>query len=91
MDKGLVPAGLPAEQPLHSPWLPCQGSRVCGQSDPETGSQCCGRPPGLQGAQASLTPLPTQTAALLGIPARPPREAGRNNQISLSGSSCFLA
>lgn len=75
MDKGLTPAGLPAEQPPHSPWLPCQGSRVCGQSAPETGSQCCGRPPGLQGAQASLTPLPTRQlpswASLRGRRGRP--------------------
>lgn len=71
-------ARLPAEKSPHSPTasLPV-GVEFAGRLPRETGSQCCGHPLGPRGHKAVLTRMPTQTAALLGIPPRLLREAGQ--------------
>lgn len=76
--KDSLSARLPAEKPLHSPMasLPA-GVECAGRLPRETGSQCCCHPWDPMGHRAVLTPMPTQTAALLGIPPRLLREAGQ--------------
>lgn len=70
------------KQPPQSPWLPCQGSRVCGPSAPRD-------------RQAGGTGLAHALAHPDSCPPGHPGEAAaggrQSNRISLSGSSCFLA
>ena len=79
MDKGrsLLPGFKQAEKPLHCPvaLLP-GGAAFAGRLPRRQAVSAVATPWDSGGHRVAFTPLPTRTAALLGIPPRLPREAG---------------